>query len=99
MHVHYVTLKMAEGRTAKVNPLHVGAVYPRPDRPERFVVSVGGIEHRVIGTEAEILAALGWTELSPPAPAGAAPPTPESSAGAVGDDAQPSGESGQVAWE
>ncbi len=64
--VHYVTLPIVRLGNIKVNPLMVGAVYTDPDRKDRVCIVLGGVLHRVVGNEADVLAALGWTASESP---------------------------------
>lgn len=76
--VHCVSLQVAGGNTLKVNPVLVGSVGVDPDRKNRVYVTIGGVKERVVGTEAEVLAALGWTPAEPAAPPPVSTKPPES---------------------
>lgn len=67
--MHAVKLTLPEGRVITVNPLMVGAVQASPDRKSKVDVVVGPSLFRVVGTEDEVLAALGWAEAPPAADA------------------------------
>jgi hypothetical protein len=73
--VHCVALRIAGEGTIKVNPIMVGAVYTDSVRDNRVYVIIGGVKERVVGTEAEVLSALGWTSV-PVLPADPAVPAP-----------------------